>query len=397
MRTFVVRSGDYFSTARIGGKPSADGVIKVPPGFDQPSDGLSVPWECMTRTGLTIVEAVSGSDVEAEALHCVVGPWETGSDGCDWLRYHTDSWAPAATDRWLLLGRRHLLGAVGTAVEVHLTFRDARSSTESGPAKLAELAHFERAALCAPSSTVFLNVFDLASALSIPNAILNNTMMTSVGAFHAAVEVYNEEWSFYRTPNPHSCGVCKSQRPRNHPVHVYRQSVNLGKTSLKDWEVQYLVRARLAPKWPGGTYDLLNRNCIHFCDELLLSLGVQSVPPWVRGLHETGAALFWMPSPLSRLFGGGPNEQASIIDDQPEDGESSVPCKEGDCDGTTPVASKAAQDAVGPNGVLRSLGSFVTIEAGADGGTIATDTSAAPEKPVNFKSGDCQFAKSPHT
>merc|ERR1712187_748321 len=121
----------------------------------------------------------------------------------------------------------------------------------------------------------------------------------TIGAFHAAVEVYGEEWSFYRTPAPTACGVHRSAHARQHPVHIYRQSVNLGKTTLRDWEVRYLIRAKLSQQWPGGGYDLLNRNCIHFCDELLLSLGVKSVPAWVRGLHETGASVLRIPWPLS--------------------------------------------------------------------------------------------------
>merc|ERR1712032_1579601 len=139
-------------------------------------------------------------------------------------------------------------------------------------------------------------------------------LIQSVGAFHAAVEVYGEEWSFYRTPNPTSCGVCKSLRPRNHPVHVYRQSVNLGQTKLKEWEVRYLIRARLAHKWLGGTYDLLHRNCIHFCDELLLSLGVKPSPSWVSGLHETGATVLRIPWPLSFFFSSG-SKQRALEDD----------------------------------------------------------------------------------
>lgn len=312
MRTFQVASGDPFYTPQVDGKPCVDGLIEVLPGFDQSIDGLVVPWEKMTRAGLVITEASSDWATSAEVgnagvLRCVVGPIE--ADGCnfDWLRFHNDEWEPLSQERWVPLGRRHIMGTVGGSVEVQLTFRDARSHSAK-PAALVEVTHFDRAVACAPQNAVFLNVFDLASALSIPNAMLCNTMMKSIGAFHAAVEVYSEEWSFYRTPNPHSCGVCKSLRPRHHPVHVYRQSVNLGQTTLKDWEVRYLIRARLAPKWLGGSYDLLHHNCIHFCDELLLALGVKAVPPWVKGLHETGASVFRIPWPLALIFGGGDDE-----------------------------------------------------------------------------------------
>jgi len=147
--------------------------------------------------------------------------------------------------------------------------------------------------------------------------------MGTVVAFHAAVEVYREEWSFYRTPNPNSCGVCKSMRPRHHPVHVYRQSINLGQTTLKDWEVRYLIRGVLAAKWPGSRYDLLHQNCIHFCDELLLSLGVKPVPNWVKGLHETGASVLRWPWPLSLVMSGGADGPVPIpVEDKDRQGNS---------------------------------------------------------------------------
>jgi hypothetical protein len=304
LRTFVVEAGDPFYTAQIDGKPVVDGIIEVPPGFDQASDGLFVPWE---NIGALVI-AESKSD---DCIRCVVGPMAADEENRDWLQFRGNNWELLAQERWWALGRRHYMGAVGGSVEVELSFRDPRGQPTS-TASLVEVTHFEKAVACAPPNVVFLNVFDLASALQIPNAMLCNTMIKSVGAFHAAVEVYGEEWSFYRTPNAHSCGVCKSLRPRHHPVHVYRQSINLGVTNLRDWEVRYLIRASLAPKWLGGSYDLLHRNCIHFCDELLLNLGTKAVPPWVKGLHETGGAIFRIPWPLSIVFG---TEEASALED----------------------------------------------------------------------------------
>mmetsp|Transcript_125264 Transcript_125264/g.365872 ORF Transcript_125264/g.365872 Transcript_125264/m.365872 type:complete len:407 (-) Transcript_125264:55-1275(-) len=342
MRTFRIQAGDPFYTPRIDGKPCVDGFIEVSPGFDQVADGLVVPWENMTWAGLEITEESS-----EQLVRCVIGPVDPDSDGKDWLQFRSSLWDPLAQDKWMSLGGRHLLGAVGSAVEIQLTFRDARSHCTEDPAELIEVLHFEHAVRCAPRNTVFLNVFDLASALSIPNAMLCNTVFTTLGAFHAAVEVYNEEWSFYRTPNPTSCGVCRSLRPRHHPVHVYRQSVNLGNTSLRDWEVRYLIRGKLASKWPGGGYDLLHKNCIHYCDELLLSLGVKPVPPWVRGLHETGASVLRIPWPLSLVLGGGggPSKPRALADGaRDDDGEK-------DKDETTGASDVTLGSTVGRQGI----------------------------------------------
>ena len=124
--------------------------------------------------------------------------------------------------------------------------------------------------------------------------------------------------------------------------------------ACKEWEVRYLIRGKLAANWPGGRWlwwaicghvgqmqwcpwyalswrylwssslgpektpliespewaeDCWGHNCIHFCSELALALGVSPVPvraqrkhslilayvfwksvqAWVRNLHETGA------------------------------------------------------------------------------------------------------------
>lgn len=301
LRTFRIQPGDVFYTAIIDGTPYSDGFFEVCPGFDQDCEGLVVPWAHLTNYGLEISEVDSN-----QMIRLVVGPVLTDGENQDWLQYRSGEWECVEEKKWLMLGERHLFGAVGSCVDIVLTFRDARSqSTDGRPADLNEVLHVDYAIKCESTNTVWLNVFDLASAVSIPNALFCNTVVSTLGAFHAAIEVYGEEWAFYRTPNPTSCGVCKSLRPRQHPVHVYRQSIKLGSTTLKDWEVRYLIRGKLATKWPGGTYDLLRRNCIHFCEELALGLGVQPVPAWVRGLHELGASVLQLPWPLSAFFGSG--------------------------------------------------------------------------------------------
>jgi len=289
------KPGDIFYKTSVDGQPLADESIEVPPGFDQTTEGLTVPWESVS-SGLEISESTTGS-----ILRCVVGPHTDDSEGRDWLQFRSAEWEPMEEQRWTPLGPRHLLGTVGASTDLALTFRDAKSASSENPFSIAQVVHFENAMKAASPNTVFLNIFDLASALSIPNSVFCNTMFNTFGAFHAAIEVYGQEWAFYRTPNPTSCGVCRSLRPRHHPVHVYRQSINLGDTHLKEWEVRYLIRGKLASNWPGGTYDLLRHNCIHFCSELALALGVSPVPAWVRNLHETGAGVFQLPWPLSSI------------------------------------------------------------------------------------------------
>mmetsp|Transcript_26406 Transcript_26406/g.55905 ORF Transcript_26406/g.55905 Transcript_26406/m.55905 type:complete len:450 (-) Transcript_26406:146-1495(-) len=166
---------------------------------------------------------------------------------------------------------------------------DQQGTRASWLVSLAKCLSFDREVACAPVNTVFLNVYDLASAASIPNALLCNSLVKTFGAFHVAIEVYGDEWGFYRQVDPEECGICRSRVPRKHPVHVYRQSVNLGVTPLQDWQIWDLIRMQLVAEWPGGRYDLIHCNCIHFADEFARLLEVQPVPPWITGLHQLGA------------------------------------------------------------------------------------------------------------
>eukprot|EP00929_Paragymnodinium_shiwhaense_P085740 TRINITY_DN4616_c0_g1_i1.p1 TRINITY_DN4616_c0_g1~~TRINITY_DN4616_c0_g1_i1.p1 ORF type:complete len:430 (+),score=96.64 TRINITY_DN4616_c0_g1_i1:126-1415(+) len=324
-RTFYVQAGDIlYHHVLVNGQEVNNGLVEAKPGCELQVDGLAIPWASLTRAGLVVREA--DGNVE---LRCVVGPKPAEEDSKDdaaaaaaadddFLRLHTAEWEPVMPELWRRIGSRHRLGAVGHARDFCMLISEqdflASPVPASSPAEtaleLAKLVSFAPSDMIAPMDTVFLNVYDLAGALSVPNALLCNTMVSTFGAFHAALQVYGEEWAFYRTPRPQACGVCRSVKPRHHTVHVYRQSINLGRTMLRDYEVRYLVGSKLARNWPGGSYHLLERNCIHFCQELSLALGVRPVPSWVRGLHETGASLFRIPWPLSLFMGSSTDEDA---------------------------------------------------------------------------------------
>lgn len=292
LRNFrIVTDDPFYSSPSIAGEVVEDS-FEIPPHFDAAAEGLVVPWSSTTFHGLIIMEVESG-----QIIRCTVGPKEDAS-GSDWLRLHDVDWCPIDEERWLALGARHWFGALGTSVQLQLTLIDPFNLSSPGlstealasPGSLAACVSFGAEVDCAPASTVFLNVYDLAPATSGLNSLLCNTMVKTFGAFHAAIEVYGTEWGFYRQPEPEVCGVCRSRRPRHHPVHVYRQSVNLGQTELTEAETIRIMKTEIAKAWPGGRYDLIHCNCIHFCDELSKRLGARAVPSWVRSLHETGAA-----------------------------------------------------------------------------------------------------------
>mmetsp|Transcript_100316 Transcript_100316/g.259430 ORF Transcript_100316/g.259430 Transcript_100316/m.259430 type:complete len:479 (-) Transcript_100316:142-1578(-) len=381
---FVVSAKDPFYAPRIGDQLCGEDAFEIPPGFDSACEAFVVPWAATTMSGLIIGEVGAA---EGSKLRCCVGPCEIDGGSTDWLRLHLTSWEAFALEHWLPLGQRHFLGAIGGVVELQLTFRDPLGSGSPSAADaelahqpswekpmdpveaelrkasqhIAECMHFERESFCAPANTVFLNVYDLASAASIPNAMLCNSVVKSFGAFHAAVEIYGEEWGFYRQADPTECGICRSRQPRRHHVHVYRQSVNLGTTRFTDWQVWDLIRDQIIPYWPGSRYDLIHCNCIHFAEAFAQLLEVQPVPPWVRGLHETGAALLRVPWPFSMLTSGssGTNEQSQA-------------------NATSGLAEESTPQLEGANDVATTPQAEATPRSGASGAAARTPTCDAP-------------------
>ncbi|KAI3778161.1 hypothetical protein L2E82_07232 [Cichorium intybus] len=105
------------------------------------------------------------------------------------------------------------------------------------------------------------------------------------GIFHSAVQVYGEdEWSFGFCEQGSGVFNCPSGK---NPMYTYRECIVLGKTGLSILKVNQILR-ELSREWPGDCYDLLSKNCNHFCDEFCERLGVQQLPGWVNRFANAG-------------------------------------------------------------------------------------------------------------
>ncbi|XP_061358654.1 deSI-like protein At4g17486 [Gastrolobium bilobum] len=105
------------------------------------------------------------------------------------------------------------------------------------------------------------------------------------GIFHSAVQVYgDDEWSFGFCEQGSGVFSCPSGK---NPMYTYRESIVLGKTNLSIFKVNQILR-ELSREWPGDSYDLLAKNCNHFCDEFCERLGVQKLPGWVNRFANAG-------------------------------------------------------------------------------------------------------------
>ncbi|KAF8008736.1 hypothetical protein BT93_K2401 [Corymbia citriodora subsp. variegata] len=139
---------------------------------------------------------------------------------------------------------------------------------------------------------VILHIYDVTNSGSEKT---NNTIMQINkifkdamgigGIFHSAVQVYgDDEWSFGFCEQGTGVFSCPSGK---NPMYTYRERVVLGSTNFSIFKVNQILR-ELSREWPGHTYDLLSRNCNHFCDEFCERLGVPKLPGWVNRFAHAG-------------------------------------------------------------------------------------------------------------
>ena len=101
--------------------------------------------------------------------------------------------------------------------------------------------------------------------------------------------------------------------PKGNPNYTFRESIPLGVTSISQQQVREsgdglrgpvarrLNRSArtqfrrsiegLQDEWQGWTYDLLSRNCNHFCESLVEILGVGPLPGATAAAHATSSWL----------------------------------------------------------------------------------------------------------
>ncbi|XP_038877442.1 deSI-like protein At4g17486 [Benincasa hispida] len=141
---------------------------------------------------------------------------------------------------------------------------------------------------------VILHIYDVTNSGSdkTNNTIVNINKIFKDGIglggiFHSAVQVYgDDEWSFGFCEQGTGVFSCPSGQ---NPMYTYRESINLGRTNCSIFKVNQILR-ELSREWPGSSYDLLSRNCNHFCDQFCEMLNVTKLPGWVNRFANAGDA-----------------------------------------------------------------------------------------------------------
>ena len=95
-----------------------------------------------------------------------------------------------------------------------------------------------------------------------------------------------------RTCNPphsnfaHACTGVEWNVPKQHSMHQYYTTVDLGETKLGLQQVEHII-GNLKERWPGGAYNLIHHNCCHFADAMAVELGMEHIPRWVNRFART--------------------------------------------------------------------------------------------------------------
>ncbi|KAK9101781.1 hypothetical protein Sjap_019035 [Stephania japonica] len=128
------------------------------------------------------------------------------------------------------------------------------------------------------SFPVFLNVYDL-------SPINGYAYWLGLGVYHSGVEVHGVEYAFGAHDSP-TTGIFEVE-PRECPGFMFRKSIPIGRTELDRKQVRALME-KLSEDYKGNSYNLITKNCNHFCNDASLRLTNKPIPRWVNRLARIG-------------------------------------------------------------------------------------------------------------
>lgn len=125
---------------------------------------------------------------------------------------------------------------------------------------------------------VYLNVYDL-------TAMNGYAYWLGLGVYHSGVQVHGVEYAF--GAHEHSTTGVFEVEPKQCPGFTFRKSILIGRTDLGPKEVRAFME-KLAEEYSGNTYNLITKNCNHFCNDVCLRLTRKPIPSWVNRLARLG-------------------------------------------------------------------------------------------------------------
>jgi len=97
--------------------------------------------------------------------------------------------------------------------------------------------------------------------------------------------VHGVEFAFGAHEYP-STGIFEGE-PKRCEGFTFRKTILIGKTDMGPGEVK-AVMEELAAEYRGNAYNLITKNCNHFCNAACLRLTGNPIPSWVNRLARIG-------------------------------------------------------------------------------------------------------------
>ncbi|KAL3838567.1 hypothetical protein ACJIZ3_023158 [Penstemon smallii] len=125
---------------------------------------------------------------------------------------------------------------------------------------------------------VYLSVYDL-------TPINGYAYWLGLGIYHSGVQVHGVEYAF--GAHEHSTTGIFEVEPKQCPGFTFRRSILIGRTDLGPKEVRAFME-KLSEDYSGNSYNLITKNCNHFCNDVCLRLTRKPIPRWVNRLARVG-------------------------------------------------------------------------------------------------------------
>lgn len=89
--------------------------------------------------------------------------------------------------------------------------------------------------------------------------------------------------------------------PRKCEGFTFRKSILIGWSEMSGAQVRGLME-QLAEKYRGNAYNLITKNCNHFCNDACIQLTGNPIPNWINRLARIGKSSFPFSSPSFTIF-----------------------------------------------------------------------------------------------
>ena len=103
--------------------------------------------------------------------------------------------------------------------------------------------------------------------------------------------VHGVEYAFGSHEHP-TTGIFEGE-PKICDGFTFRKSILIGWTELSTTEVRRAME-EFAEEYKGNAYNLVTKNCNHFCKDACIRLTGKSIPSWVNRLARIGKAPVWI-------------------------------------------------------------------------------------------------------